>query len=82
MRTPVIITVLFAAYAVPALASAAGEFIEDIQVSRSGDTATVRFDLACPMRFQSDLATAAGALIEIRIVPLESCRADTIASEV
>ena len=32
-----------------------------IQVSRSGDTATVRFELACPMRFQSELATAAGA---------------------
>jgi tetratricopeptide (TPR) repeat protein len=82
MRTSIGITVLLAACAAPAVARAAGEFIEDIQVSRSGDTATVRFELACPMRFRSDLATSAGALIEIRVAPLESCRADTIASEV
>jgi hypothetical protein len=82
VRTSVVITVLFAACAAPAVANAAGEFIEDIQVSRSGDTATVRFDLACPMRFQSDLATADGALVEIRIAPLESCRGDTLASEI
>ena len=82
MRTAVVITVFVAAFAVPAAANAAGEFIEDIQVSRSGDTATVRFDLACPMRFRSDLATEAGALIEIRIAPLEACGADTLASEV
>jgi tetratricopeptide (TPR) repeat protein len=77
-----VLTVFVAAFAAPAVVSAAGEFIEDIQVSRSGDTATVRFELACPMRFQSDLATEAGALIEIRIAPLESCRADELASEI
>jgi hypothetical protein len=53
---------------------AAGQFIEDIQVSRSGDAATIRLELACPMRFQSDFATVEGVLLEIRVVPLESCR--------
>jgi len=33
------------------------------------------------MRFQSDLATEDGALLEIRVAPLESCRTDTLASE-
>jgi hypothetical protein len=82
MRASIVIAVLLAACGVPTVANAAGEFIEDIQVSRSGDTSTVRFDLACPMRFQSDLATADGALLEIRVAPLESCRADTLASEI
>jgi hypothetical protein len=85
MRTPVVTTILLAACAAPATANAAGEFVEDIQVSRSGDTATIRFELACPMRFRSDLATAGGVLLEIRVAPLESCGAlggDTVVSEI
>jgi len=55
-------------------AHAAGQFIEDIRISRSGDEATVTIDLACPMRFQSDFATRDGVLLEIRVAPLEDCR--------
>ncbi len=66
-------------------AGAAGVFIEDIQVSKRGDEATVTVELACPMRFQSDARTAQGILLEIRVAPLESCRqlgGDAISSEV
>jgi tetratricopeptide (TPR) repeat protein len=65
---------------------AAGTFIEDIQVSKRGDEATVRIDLGCPMRFQSDVNTPAGVLLEIRVAPLDACRqlgvGEGIASEV
>jgi tetratricopeptide (TPR) repeat protein len=68
------------------VALAAGVFIEDIQVSKRGDEATVKVDLACPMRFQSDVNTQAGVLIEIRVAPLDACRqvgvGEGIASEV
>jgi hypothetical protein len=53
---------------------AAGQFIEDIQVSRRGDEATILIQLACPMRFRSDVVTPAGVLIEIRVAPLDGCR--------
>ena len=73
---------LFAAGAV----QAAGRFIEDIQVSKRGDEATVAIELACPMRFRSDVVTPAGVLLEIRVTPLDSCRqlgiGDGITSEV
>ncbi len=55
-------------------ALAAGMFIEDIQVSKRGDEATVTINLACPMRFQSDVNTPAGVLLEIRVAPLDACR--------
>ena len=55
-------------------AFAAGQFIEDIRISRRGDEATISIELACPMRFQSDVLTPAGVLIEIRVAPLDGCR--------
>jgi tetratricopeptide (TPR) repeat protein len=65
---------------------AAGVFVEDIQVSKRGDEATVTISLACPMRFQSDVNTPAGVLLEIRVAPLDACRelgvGEGIASEV
>ncbi len=68
------------------VAGAAGQFIEDIQVSRRGEEATITISLACPMRFRSDVFTPAGVLLEIRVAPLESCRqlgaGEGIASEV
>jgi len=64
---------------------AAGQFIDDIQLSRQGDEATITIELACPMRFQSDVVTPAGVLLEIRVAPLDACRqlgvGDGIASE-
>jgi hypothetical protein len=64
----------------------AGQFIEDIRVSRRGDEATILLELACPMRFRSDVVTPAGVLVEIRVVPLDACRqlgvGEGIASEV
>jgi hypothetical protein len=61
--------------AAPALTvHAAGQFIEDIQVSRRGEEATIRIELACPMRFTSDVVTPAGVLVEIRVAPLDGCR--------
>jgi hypothetical protein len=69
----------------PGPASAAGQFIEDIQVSRRGDEATIAIELACPMRFRSDMATPAGVLVEVRVAPLDGCRelgdGDGVASE-
>ncbi len=55
-------------------ALAQGRFVEDIQVSKRGNEATITIDLACPMRFQSDAKTQQGILLEIRVSPLESCR--------
>ncbi|HVY65616.1 MAG TPA: SPOR domain-containing protein [Gammaproteobacteria bacterium] len=77
-----------AALALPAVraASAAGVFVEDIQVSKRGDEATIAISLACPMRFRSDMSTQAGALLEIRVAPLDTCRqfgvGEGVASEV
>ena len=74
------------AFSAARVALAAGVFIEDIQISKRGDEATVTIDLACPMRFQSDVSTQAGVLIEIRVAPLDACRqvgvGEGVASEV
>lgn len=56
------------------LAHGDGRFVEDIQVSRNEDEARVIIQLACPMRYQSAAATAAGTLIELRVLPVEGCR--------
>ena len=74
----------FAALAAPG-AHAAGKLIEDIQVSKRGEEATITVELACPMRFRSDVPTQQGVLLEVRVSPLESCRQlgiDEISSEV
>jgi hypothetical protein len=64
---------------------AAGQFIENIQVARRGDEATISIELACPMRFRSDVMTPAGLIVEVRVAPFDSCRelgvGDGIASE-
>jgi tetratricopeptide (TPR) repeat protein len=66
-------------------ALAAGQFVEDVRVSRRGDEATITIDLACPMRFRSDVVTPEGVLLEIRVSPLDDCRqlgfGDSIMSE-
>jgi tetratricopeptide (TPR) repeat protein len=51
----------------------AGRLVEDIQVSKRGEQATITVELACPMRFASDARTPEGMLIEIRVKPLEAC---------
>ena len=51
-----------------------GRFVEDIQVSRQGDEASVIIQLACPMRYQSAFATATDSLVELRVLPVEGCR--------
>ena len=53
----------------------AGRFVEDVQLSRRDDGATVLIELGCPMRLQSDFVSEAGLLLEIRLLPLEDCRA-------
>jgi tetratricopeptide (TPR) repeat protein len=66
-------------------ALAQNRLIEDIQVSKRGEEATITIELACPMRFQSDVPTEQGILLEVRVSPLESCRelgAGNITSEV
>jgi hypothetical protein len=74
------------AFTAAGVALAAGVFIENIQVSKRDDEATVTISLGCPMRFQSDVKTSAGALLEIRVAPLEACRqvgvGEGVASEV
>ena len=51
----------------------AGRLVEDIQVSKRGEQATVTVELACPMRFASDARAPEGMLVEIRVKPLEAC---------
>jgi len=51
----------------------AGRLVEDIQVSKRGEEATVTVELACPMRFMSEARTQAGMLLEIRVKPLDAC---------
>jgi tetratricopeptide (TPR) repeat protein len=51
----------------------AGRLVEDIQVSKRGDQATITVELACPMRFASDARAPDGMLVEIRVKPLEAC---------
>ena len=54
-------------------AFAAGRLVDDIQVSKRGEQATVTVELACPMRFASDARTQEGMLVEIRVKPLDAC---------
>jgi tetratricopeptide (TPR) repeat protein len=58
----------------PRTAAAAGEFVEDVRVSRRGEEATIAIELACPMRLQSDVMTPSGVSVELRVAPLDSCR--------
>jgi tetratricopeptide (TPR) repeat protein len=55
-------------------AAAQGRFVEDVQISRTDGAATVVIRLACPMRFQADVPLEAGALLEVRVAPFETCR--------
>jgi hypothetical protein len=61
------------AAAVLGSALGAGRLVEDIQVSKRGEQATITVELACPMRFASDARTPDGMLVEIRVKPLEAC---------
>ena len=51
----------------------AERLVDDIQVSKRGEQATITVELACPMRFTSEVRTQEGMLLEIRIKPLEAC---------
>ncbi len=51
----------------------ADRLVEDIQVTKRGEQATITVELACPMRFASDARAPEGTLIEIRVKPLEAC---------
>jgi hypothetical protein len=51
----------------------ADRLVEDIQVSKRGEQATITVELACPMRFASDARTPEGLVVEIRVKPLEAC---------
>jgi hypothetical protein len=54
-------------------ALAAGKLVDDIQVSKRGEEATITVELACPMRFTSDARAEDGALVEVRVKPLDAC---------
>jgi tetratricopeptide (TPR) repeat protein len=55
-------------------AAAQDRFVEDVQISRSGNEAEIVIQLACPMRFQADVAMNAGILVEVRVAPFDTCR--------
>ena len=59
--------------AVAGSAFGAGRIVEDIQVSKRGEQATITVELACPMRFASDARAPEGTLVEVRVKPLEAC---------
>jgi tetratricopeptide (TPR) repeat protein len=83
MRAGVLCGVLVAALG-PRAASAAGELIADIQISRRAEETTVAIVLECPVRVRSDAATAGGSSVEIRVTPVEDCaglRGGALASE-
>jgi hypothetical protein len=64
---------IFCGCAVAAVAQ--DRFIEDVQISRTGNEATVLVQLGCPMRYVSDTLTSEGLMLEIRLAPLDACRA-------
>jgi hypothetical protein len=53
---------------------AQGRVVEDIRISRNQDQAEILIELACQMRFQADVATQGGALLELRVAPFDTCR--------
>jgi len=55
-------------------AAAQNRIIDDIRVSRVGETATIEIQLACAMRFQSDLSMQSSTIIEVRVAPFDNCR--------
>jgi len=65
--------VSIAGAAVLGSAVGAGRLVEDIQVSKRGEQATVTVELACPMRLASDARALEGTLVEVRVKPLEAC---------
>ena len=65
--------VSIAGAAVLGSAVGAGRLVEDIQVSKRGEQATVTVELACPMRLASDARAPEGTLVEVRVKPLEAC---------
>jgi tetratricopeptide (TPR) repeat protein len=67
------IAVCLAGIAAP-LVLAQERFIEDVQVSRTDEDATIVIRLACRMRFLADVPTEQGVLLEIRLAPLDTCR--------
>ena len=67
------VVVLTAGAAVLGSALGAGRLVDDIQVSKRGEQATITVELACPMRFASDARSPEGVLVEIRVKPLEAC---------
>jgi tetratricopeptide (TPR) repeat protein len=67
------VIVLIAGSAMLGSALGAARLVEDIQVSKRGEQATITVELACPMRFASDARSPEGMLVEIRVKPLEAC---------
>ena len=53
---------------------AAGQFIEDIQISKTNGQAEITIQLACPMRMLAEVLNHADLLLEIRVSPFDSCR--------
>jgi len=51
----------------------ADRLVQDIQVSKRGEQATITVELACPMRFVSDARAPDGPVVEIHVKPLEAC---------
>lgn len=49
-------------------------FVEDVKISRTATVAEIVVELACPMRRLAEAHTDAGALVEIRVAPFETCR--------
>jgi len=70
-RAPVIAFTTGAAVLGSALG--AGRLVEDVQVSKRGEEATITVELACPMRLASDARAPEGMLVEVRVKPLEAC---------
>jgi len=75
-RQRISVAVLLAALTIAPIAADAQErYVEDIQVSRTGTIAEIVVDLACPMRWISDVLTDdARPILEVRVSPFESCR--------
>lgn len=75
IRAVAILISLASALAIaPGQTLAQDRFVEDVRVSRTGDRAEIMIRLGCQMRYQADTRIDAGAMIEVRVAPFDTCR--------
>jgi tetratricopeptide (TPR) repeat protein len=49
-------------------------YVQDIQISRTGNTAEIVVEFSCQMRLIEETGNTTGVIAEVRVSPFESCR--------